>query len=59
MEMPGDATEEINQPNKNVLHDLDMVRRDRGLNENGFEESEMGVDQERMINTGLIYNVGV
>ena len=49
MEMPGDAVEEINQAKENVLHGLDMVTRDPGLSENGFEESGVDVEQERMI----------
>jgi hypothetical protein len=53
MEMPGDAIEEVNQANENILHALYMVTRDPGLSENGFEEGEVDVEK-RMINTGLI-----
>ena len=45
MEMPGDAIEEVNQANENVLHGLNMVTRDPGLSDNGFEESEVDVEQ--------------
>lgn len=37
MEMPVDATKEVNQENEKVVHGLDMVARDPCRSENGFE----------------------
>jgi hypothetical protein len=39
MEMPGDATEQVNQANEKIVHGLKIETRDPDKCENGFKYS--------------------